>query len=306
MVKLLLDAGADPNTRIHGGHTLLNCAVFHGHFLTVKVLLNHGGDPALTSIGSAPSLSGPTDTHMKDLPLHTAVARERPDIVQLLIDHGADINARDASGENVMHIAVANNWGFISVPADCFRLLSTAGADINARRSDGKTALNIAMEHRDCHELVQALCECAPDVNMRDSGGETALHHAARLHPDSHECMHLPKLFHLAGANLDAQNSEGRTALHIATELKSFHAVRRLLDCGASFDMRDSKNDTALHVAIRAAVTGFDVVRSISSSGIGVQRNDEHIQTITRTSSLVSEAKTAEARVLKEAQSKAE
>jgi ankyrin repeat protein len=50
-VRLLLDAGADPNVRQHGGWTPLMGAAAHGDDEIVDLLLGHGADPAAVNDG---------------------------------------------------------------------------------------------------------------------------------------------------------------------------------------------------------------------------------------------------------------
>jgi hypothetical protein len=91
--------------------------------------------------------------------------------------------------------------------------------------------------------LVHTLIARGADVNARDDGGATALMLAAgRDDPSFLE----PLL--AAGANVDAQDSLGRSALMVAAE--SFHneivKVRILLDAHADVALRDGEGRTAL------------------------------------------------------------
>ena len=66
-----------------------------------------------------------------------AVAKRKIDLINLLLDGGANPNSR-RGGEPALHIAV--NLGCL----DCVKALVEAGADVNARAKDGKTPLHLA------------------------------------------------------------------------------------------------------------------------------------------------------------------
>ena len=68
-------------------------------------------------------------------PLHYAALHDRKNIVELLIDKSADVNAADYAGETPLHYA-ANG--------DIAAILLSAGANVNARDNKGRTALHRA------------------------------------------------------------------------------------------------------------------------------------------------------------------
>lgn len=106
VVDFLLSRGAEIGyARPETGETALHCALCkpgRPHFLqTVRLLLDHGADPnAKTKAG------GETAGFMRDVrvygetPLHRAAAFGTPEIIQLLIDRGADREARDGNGDS--------------------------------------------------------------------------------------------------------------------------------------------------------------------------------------------------------------
>jgi ankyrin repeat protein len=53
------------------------------------------------------------------------------------------------------------------------------------------------------------------------------------------------------GANIEARNHAGKTALIIAVELQHIDAVRMLLNCGANVHATSDQGSTALHAAAR-------------------------------------------------------
>jgi len=84
--RLLLEAGADPNRRVRGRQSAMSIAAAGDSPELLATLLEQGGDP---------DLRGPDDMPL----LHLAVLHQRARNVELLLDHGADVNAVTPVGE---------------------------------------------------------------------------------------------------------------------------------------------------------------------------------------------------------------
>jgi ankyrin repeat protein len=83
--------------------------------------------------------------------------------VRLLLDKGADVNARSKQGRTPLVIAAAHD-GNIEV----MRLLIKKGADVKAKSPDGFTALISAASHGNV-EAVKLLLARGADVNAQSS-----------------------------------------------------------------------------------------------------------------------------------------
>jgi hypothetical protein len=103
-------------------------------------------------------------------PLHYAAIVGHVDILHLLVDNGADLEAQDVDGERALHCAAYNgNLPFIQ------ELISRYHVDINARRYNGETALRVARNgYPQAHPTVIAFLQAngGIDDNMEEEDQE--------------------------------------------------------------------------------------------------------------------------------------
>ena len=105
-------------------------------------------------------------------PLWGAAASNYLDVVDLLINLGADINASSENGRTPILEACSTN-------VDVVEYLLKHGADVNIPGKDGETCLMVAVWSE---EICQILIEYGATVNARDKSGNTALHRAITHH----------------------------------------------------------------------------------------------------------------------------
>ena len=162
LIEELLNRGADPNTAVENGPSLIHMAA---GFLTdpaiVKGLIEAGADAnARIADGRGISL------------LHAAARwNANPDVIGMLLGVGADLRYRAGPVEfTALHIAARFNPN----PAIARRLLD-AGADPNARGIDDITPLHRAAARNPNPEVVEALLAGGADPTARDAAGRTPL-----------------------------------------------------------------------------------------------------------------------------------
>jgi len=119
ITKLLLDKGANINQCTSNGYTALMWAASAGHNDTVRLLINQGANPMLTTVKGSSALLIAADKGNIDVvktllackeidvnsvckndgvsPLSCAVKINNPELVQLLLDHGAKLDPVTAS-----------------------------------------------------------------------------------------------------------------------------------------------------------------------------------------------------------------
>jgi ankyrin repeat protein len=189
-----------------------------------------------------------------------------------LIDKGADVNAKTEGGWTALMVVAAGGYadtmkGYTSAMDSPFtgrfsetghyvgtlRALIAGGADVNAKTEDGWTALMVAVG-KGRTAIVEALIAGGADVNAKTEDGWTALMVAAdwgraqkdilRISP--HPVMELSflsggKYYYIetvqtliaAGADVNAKNNLGETALKKATENRHTEIARLLKKAGA-------------------------------------------------------------------------
>ena len=102
-----------------------------------------------------------------------AAAEGHPDVVQLLIDNKAEVNAKSKSGFNALAFAAVKD------DPKSVQVLLAAGADPNYALPDNAKVLLIAVAHKSS-KAAAALVDGGADPNVADQGGNTPLHTAAR------------------------------------------------------------------------------------------------------------------------------
>ena len=128
------------------------------------------------------------------------------DVLIMLLEAGADPNARDENGWTPLHYAAWDN------NPDVITVLVEAGIDPNARELDGWTPLHIAAGLSDNPDVITRLIDSGADLEARDVDGWTPLHFAARFNDNSDVFIRLIAL----GADDKAKTDEGETVWELA------------------------------------------------------------------------------------------
>ncbi|CAN0435953.1 unnamed protein product [Ascophyllum nodosum] len=108
--------------------------------------------PLMPSLGIVPTpLSFTIDlrNHFNATPLHRAAAKGHAQVVSMLLENGAEVNARDGFFYTPLHLACVNG------AAACVQVLLRAGADPTPKAQGGVTPLLLAARKNQVRELIE-------------------------------------------------------------------------------------------------------------------------------------------------------
>ncbi len=239
MARILVGARADLERPSANGTRPLVVAITNNHIELAAFLLDTGADP------------NAADNFYKRTPLYAAVEMRNPDytrdtappapdtrdpmdLIKALLARGANPNARANTTPFRGFYQVSANWAnfdgqtpflraALSGDVTLMRLLLEHGADPNLGTNDGATPLMAAAGinwvvaqtySRSDNEYLEAATLClerGADVNAVNSQGFTAMHGAANRGFDA-----MIKLLAEHGAKLDVKDKQGRTPMTFA------------------------------------------------------------------------------------------
>ncbi|MGQ0429819.1 MAG: ankyrin repeat domain-containing protein [Gammaproteobacteria bacterium] len=196
-IERLLAAGEEVDRSDGFGYTPLHVAVRNGHEEAVRVLLDHGADPN-TRLNPSTSMITPmhdaafgspsmialllskgvdidSRTGAGDTPLHLAVWYEKCEGVANLVNQGADVNAKNKEGNTPLHVFAgdflrdersAEEWN-AGDNEKLVKLLLSSGAQVDARNDQNQTPLQLAVEQNNIR-TAQILVASGADAGLTE------------------------------------------------------------------------------------------------------------------------------------------
>jgi len=276
-VMQLLQANADADAAVDAQHdnegqNALHVAARYGHLSVVQCLLRSGK----FDVNARTSTLEPTSKWTRAIDLaaregHSAVIKE-------LVANKADVNGPSGWWEfSAMHHAASSGH------ASAVRTLLNANAEISSLDDEGFTPIAIAAAS-DQLEAVKVLLshDADADIPVRDRRNWTPLHYAALRGNDDmvralldsgasedpvtkteketplHFGAPYPKVLKALleyGANVNKQQADGSTALHIAARQGCVASAMVLIQMGIDIDLTDNETRSAAMVAAAAGET---------------------------------------------------
>lgn len=232
-MELLLEAGAEVNACSPAGETPLSLALRQPPHV-VEWLLRHGA--------TIPEPGSPEHRELLGQVMHCKAG-----CFELVLQAGLDPNTRMEDGSTLLMSAVANER------VEMVRMLLEAGADVNASTPGGRTALGMAMRGRTVGkaeekrvEIMRMLLEAGVNP-LLTVHGSNAFHAAAW----GSRAQALFLLVEQCPQGLEAPDDQGRTPLMIAAQAGDEETLRVLLALGANVHARDRAGHGVLSYAAR-------------------------------------------------------
>jgi ankyrin repeat protein len=251
--RALVTAGADVNERMSDGTSVLLVATASGQEPLVLWLLDRHADPNLAdTIGYAPLHAAIWKQSAK--PELLTVKPASLEVIAALVKHGADPDlqlvrdppALPGSFAFVTGLAGGTAFWLAARAGDVavMRLLAGAGANTQLPNADGTTPLMVAagvgqrdgpggLSQKSALEAVMLAVELGADVNAVNGNGQTALHGAAGIGWDS-----VLRVLAQHGANVNTRDKRGLTPLALASRRNASHptTIELLRTLGAQAD----------------------------------------------------------------------
>ena len=157
MLDYLIESGIALNVKNSMGRTLLQTAVEKNELKLAKTLINGGADV------NSKDINGETAMFLHLNPWYNR-GKDAREIIELLLDNGADLNVKSKSGNVLLHNVVRLNSSYY------LEKLISRGADIEITDSDQNTALHIAAKER-MPEMVKILLSHKANKNAVNKKG---------------------------------------------------------------------------------------------------------------------------------------
>ena len=158
VVRVLLEHGASVNCATDDGITPLMYAAQKGHMQIIELMMTYGGDLAISD-------------EFYWLPVHYAAKAGHTNVVKFIAEADGNLSARTyPDGDTLLHLATR---------VEVVQYLVEKGADIHARNNKAKTPLHSAAENGQS-DIISYLINQGADINARDEYGSSALVFAVR------------------------------------------------------------------------------------------------------------------------------
>ncbi|OWF50379.1 protein fem-1 homolog C-like [Mizuhopecten yessoensis] len=169
--------------------------------------------------GADTNKKGKYDCGEKDMlvaPLWLATIEEKPEVVKILAENGADVNAVCETGSTAVHAACYMN------NIELVKTLCNNGSDVNIPDTLGSTCLKDSVDNL---EICKILVTHGADLNYRKENQYSILHHAIKAHN-----METVELLVRNGAGIMIKDFEGNDCLRYAVLVYAPDIVELLMD----------------------------------------------------------------------------
>ncbi|KAJ8664680.1 hypothetical protein QAD02_006342 [Eretmocerus hayati] len=228
----------------------------------IEMLIKHGADVNAQDYMKLTPLFAVSDLILSMVMSHPYISykssayeevlNRQKTIIDILINHGADVDCRDKSGKSLLHTLFETSQQG-DKRKDIAKFLLDRGANIEIIDAEGYTPLNFAVKNATYYDdydeeniykndssFIDLFLEYGADINSKSNDLDSPLHTAVRYyHRDKDRQEILVKLLDHPDINLNSQNKFGKTPLHLAINWYKLFCVEKLLDAGVDVNIED-------------------------------------------------------------------
>jgi ankyrin repeat protein len=206
-IRAFYDAGINVNARGEKGETPLTYAIQNGETKTIKAVMEKADINQRDALGNSP--------------IHLSLMKNKEDIMDLLLDKGADVNVPGTGtrtkDQPVLYIAVGRGRD------DLVQKFLDKGANPNLADADGSTPLSEACVRSDVNtNIVKLLLDKGANPNLAETNGATPLMYiSSNQNTDAQTRTEVAKMLLAKNADKKLKDKKGKTALDYAKQIKA-------------------------------------------------------------------------------------
>lgn len=292
--KILAKVSAVNSVFNEDGKTLLHVAAKNNLTEVAEILIKHGVDVNVESkyneynpfsrFGRTPLINAISSDSLEmaqllisngayinkkvasddDTVLEAAIKCAGIDVIEFLINCGADVNTINRFDQTPLRLAIENNR------LDVAKKLIEKGCDVNQRYEYGQTLLHIFIMSEDLG-AIRFLISFRANINARDKKGNAPIHYSVRIL--SRKGFKIAKLLVKNGVNIEAVNGEFESPLCLSIKNNNFRIAKLLIENGANVNfIGNNENKTLLHLA--AEKNNLKICKLLIENGADVNAKD--------------------------------
>jgi len=216
------------------GNTLLNLASYHANVSVAKLLIDAGADVNTKNINGNTPLINSCSVHVGDREKEISIMNKKFKISELLIDAGADVNTKNndkqtalleasyyAKSNSIIKLLVDNGanvhystpliYSILNGNIEITKTLIECGVDVNKKTSTGGSSLGRAAYYLR-NEQIKLLIDAGVNLNIQDNHGDTPLIELLQNYKTTPENrFETIKILINAGSNVDLRDSDNKS-----------------------------------------------------------------------------------------------
>ncbi len=204
--------------------------------------------------------------------LFAAIRKKQYEMVEFLVEQGADIEHTDCGCDTALIIAAIHNW------SDMIEFLLEKGANVNAQNNEGKTAMSYVVKNGDI-DTLRKMATYNADFLIKDNMNHTLLMElsldGSYHYPEKQ--LEIAKFLIERGIDINAVNKNGVNALQFISHGRNLKLAHYLIKQGADVNARSNDGETAL---MRVAMFGNkDKINLLLDNGADIHLKDNRKET---------------------------